>query len=117
MRVLTGEDYNPVTGLTTRYFTDHDSSGNPVVIVQRLQDISPLLDQNRTELNSRSSKRGVQARDGHGLGTKVASIPFGVVDEIRQEYGLDLMTCSDAELRRFLNSPENTALRTAHGRL
>lgn len=111
MRKLINEEYNPTSGITTRYYSEN---GGKRVVIQRLQDIEPNLIQNRQELNEKSSKGGVGIASG--LGTKVASIPMGLVEKLAAE-GTNLITCTDAELKRILNDSNYSKLRTAHGRV
>jgi hypothetical protein len=106
---LIEEDYNPASGLTTKYWLRLDGK----VTVQVLQDVDPIFDQNAVERNATSAK---SRKDyGEGLGAKVASIPMGLVENINQEKGLNLITCSEADLKKFVNSPEYAKIRTAHG--
>ena len=111
-RSLISEDYNPVTGLTTRYWS---VDGGRKVTVQVLQDVEPNLSQNMRELNSYSSKSRVPVREG--LGTKVASIPMGIVAQLRKEKGIDVLKCPASDLKKLLNDPDFAKLRTAPGRI
>lgn len=107
---LMGQDYNEVTGMTTQYL----SHGNGKITIRCFQDVEPALIQNQRELNAQSSKSRVKAVEG--IGTKVASIPVGLIDQFHKQ-GLNLLTCSDARLKRVLNDPDYRKLRTAHGRV
>lgn len=110
--IILSEEYNPVSGMTMRTIFRNDGA----IVVQCLQDVEPHLDQNRRELNMKSAKASRLGRDG-GLGVKVASIPMGIVEMLAQQKGLNVITCSDEELKKLLNSPEYSKLRTSHGRL
>lgn len=109
---LISSEYNPVSGITEEYWM-HPGGGK--VTVRRLQDVEPMLKQNAEELNAKSSKSrvGIAA----GLGVKVASIPMGLVENLKQEKGLDVMSCKESDLKRLLNDSDYAKLRTAHGRL
>ena len=107
---LMGQDYNAVTGMTTQYL----SHGNGKITIRCFQDVEPALIQNQRELNAQSSKSRVKIVEG--IGTKVASIPMGLIDQFHKQ-GLNLLTCSDAQLKRVLNDPNYKKLRTAHGRV
>ena len=112
MKKLISSEYDEVTGFTTRYYS---LDGGKKVHVQVLQDVEPLLIQNRREINEKSAKARKFKREG--LGTKVASIPNGVVEQLRQERGINILTCSEKQLKAILNSSEFSGLRTAHGRI
>lgn len=99
-----------VTGIEERYFKCPDGR----ITIQRIQNAEPFFRQNEKEFNSHSSKR---PHFGQGLGRKVASIPLGFVEQILKERGLNLLTCSDDQIRRILNDREFSKLRTAPGRL
>jgi hypothetical protein len=108
---LIEQEYNPVTGITTRYWLRNDGK----ITVQGLQDADPILDANAQQMGAHTSKG---RRDyGEGLGTMVARIPMGLIEEIQMKKGINLMTCDEATLKRFLNSPEYARLRTAPGRI
>jgi hypothetical protein len=59
--------HDPVFGIT-KYW--HDDQANDRGIIETVQDVKPILDNNKAERNS-----GVNKKD-HGLGRKVASIPL-----------------------------------------
>ena len=111
---LIDSDYNEVTGLTTRYFSGTNEYGKPVVHVQVLQDVEPQFDANKIEFNGYSSKSRVPIQEG--LGTKVASIPMGLVAKLHKE-GLNVLNCSADELKRLLNNPDYSKIRTAPGKV
>lgn len=111
MKVIS-EEYNPATGITTQYLLQSD--GN--IRVRGLQDVDPILDHNQKVLNSKNAKSS-KLNESEGLGTKVASIPTVLVEKLRVEKGINLLTCSTKDLHRILNDPDYRKLRTAHGRL
>lgn len=111
--ILVDSEYNEASGITTEYWMH--PGGNRVTI-RAVQDVEPVFKGNRAELNSHSSKSPAVFRRP-GLGTKVAAIPCGVVEEVLQKKGLNLMNCSDKDLRRFLNDVDHSKMRTARGYL
>jgi hypothetical protein len=109
--IIVSEDYNPVTGLTTRVLFRQGK-----VVIQTLQDADPYIRQNREEYNNINQK-GRKHFGKEGLGTKMASIPMGFAEEIKQKRGLNILACSDEQLRRLLNDREFSKFRTCPGRL
>jgi len=108
---LASSEHNDVTGITTEYWIH--PRGKKVTI-RRVQDAEPILIHNQAELNAKSSKGAVGISSG--LGVKVASIPMGLVEEMASK-GLNLITCSEQDMKKFLNDPDYRKVRTAHGRL
>lgn len=82
------------------------------LIIQRSQDVAPILDRNKALAN-----------DGDGYSAsrdirRVASIPLVLVEKWKNEEGIDLFNPDHLPaVRRKLNSPEYQYLRTAPGRL
>ena len=109
---LIDEEYNPVTGITTQYFLLPD--GN--IRVRGVQDVDPILEHNQEIMKTKSSKAS-KLNEAEGLGTKVASIPMVVVEKLRVEKGINLLTCSKADLHKILNDPDYRKFRTAYGRV
>ncbi len=112
--ILTGRDYDEITGITTEYWTH---LGGKKVTVRRLQNVEPHLDLNRARMNSCSSKSKSHLRKAQGYGAQVASIPMGFVEEHLQKTGVNLISCSTDQLHRVLNDPNFQRLRVAHGRI
>jgi len=113
MKLLESQ-YDPFSGITTNYYSD---KGGTRVVIQRTMDVEPLIDQNTVERNSHSHKSRDRFRT-EGLGTKVASIPFALVEKIKRETGFDIMTCTDEKrIAKFLNDSNYSKLRTAEGRV
>lgn len=108
---LISRDYNPVSGMTEEYWGHPDGK----VTIRRLQDVEPGLISNVAELNTHSAKGRVGKHEG--LGRKVASIPMGIVEDLAKNKRLNILTCTEKELKALLNDPEYSKLRTAHGRL
>lgn len=103
----TGKEWN---GITTNYYWD---TASKKLIVQRIQDVEPELNQNKAEYNHHTDHKATRYK---GASHKVASIPPGVVEQWIKE-GFNIFTCTDAELRRKLNDPDYKYLRTMPGRL
>lgn len=110
---LIDSDYNETTGITTEYWM-HPGGGK--VTVRLVQDAEPVFNGNRVEWNSHSHKSSAVFRRP-ALGTKVASIPFGVAEEVNQKKGLNIINCPVSDLNKFLNDYDNSKLRTARGYL
>ncbi len=99
---------NPIsTTLTYDHTTDH-------VVQRRQQDVAPLLELNRKELNGDipgGNKIGKDMR-------KVASIPLIVIEMWKSQYGVDIYNKNDfPKIKKLLNSPEWQALRTSEGKI
>lgn len=109
MKTLIGIEHDPVTGIETRYF--HNAADGKIHI-QRLQDVENNLNANQAEYNS----HGDHGRFAKGHMHKMASIPMALYEQWLKE-GFDVLTASDAELRRRLNSSEFRKLRTKPGRM
>lgn len=107
---LVSRDFCETTGL----FTDYLVNGRGQITIRRWHDAEPIVKHNRMELAAKSAKGRIGKHEG--LGRKVASIPMGEVER-QAKLGLNLITCSPKDLKRFLNDPENRDLRTAYGRL
>lgn len=83
------------------------------LVLRHEQDVSSILDANkRAQADSIGTKFGDFA--------KVASIPFAVVLEWKQKYGINVMAPSPEDKIRMvalLNDPDYAYLRTRGGRL
>lgn len=96
-----------MTEILTRF---HYDEAQDRLVVQRTQDIEPILEENKLKANNADS-------NWTGEFHHVASIPCVIIEKVKNETGLDLMTCSREERNRFLNDPSNRFLRTKLGRL
>jgi hypothetical protein len=100
-----------VHGITEEWWLRQDGK----ITVRRMQDVDPFLDANRQQMGAHSSKG---RRDyGEGLGEHVARIPNALIEQLIQTHGVNLATCDEKTLKRFLNSSEYAKLRTAPGRI
>lgn len=99
--------YNPMFGLTTWFHHDPETGKNHF---RKVQDVTPLLDQNKAEFNDAPGKF-----DKKGDFRKVASIPAVVIAKWMEE-GINVYNPDHAEaVIRKLNDPEWQYLRTAPG--
>jgi len=110
--ILTSEEHNPVTGITTQWFTHKDGR----ITIRAVQDVEPVIRHNTAVLNSKNAKAS-KLNESEGLGTKVAAIPTILAEKWMREKGLNLYTCPSKDLLKMLNDPDYRKLRTAHGRL
>lgn len=89
-----------------------DNPGD-TILLRHEQDVSEILDANkRAQADSVGKKFGDFA--------KVASIPFAVVLEWKDKYGINVMAPSEEDKARMvalLNDPDYAYLRTREGRL
>ena len=82
-------------------------------ILRHTQDVSSILDANRRAQADNIGKRW-------GDMEKVASIPFAVVLELKQKYGINVIAPTPEDKIRMValfNDPDYAYLRTRGGRL
>lgn len=86
---------------------------NGELVVKRTQDVEPILDHNK-----RLQAEGVGGwrRTAKALRRQVAEIPNIVVEQWLKE-GFNIFQVSERELRRKLDSPEWSYLKTIPGRV
>ena len=95
-------------GVHTRMFDNVDG-----VAVETVQDVEPILEANKAEINS-----GLSGYTPSGALKKVAEIPLVVYQMWLNMYGIDALNPNHkSAVRRLLNSSEWRHLRTAPGRL
>ena len=109
--ILISEEHNPVSGITTQWFSHKDGR----ITIRGVQDVEPVIRNNTAILNSKRAKG--KLNENEGLGTRVASIPTILAEKWMREKGLNLYTCPSKDLLKMLNDPDYRKLRTAHGRL
>lgn len=91
-----------------------DDASQLMVAEARQPNMKAILDQNHRELNEHSAKSHV-LRNGETM-TKVATIPFWLIEHWKVTEGLDFFNPSHrAGIFAKLNSNEYSKLRTAHG--
>jgi hypothetical protein len=95
----------------TKFNYDHSTDN---VILESVQDVAPLLELNKKELNN-DSMYGTQSSNGM---RKVASIPLVVIEKWKRELGIDIYNKNDwPKIKQLLNDPENRFLRTHESQL
>jgi|TARA_R110001606_G_scaffold93981_3_gene208525 hypothetical protein len=94
---------NPIN---TKFNYDHKEEK---VVLHNTQDIQPILDMNKMEMNG-DSPYGVQNNPDL---RKVASIPLIIIEKWKRELGVDIMDKNDMpKVKKLLNDPEYSWLRT-----
>ena len=92
--------------IKTKVKYDHETDS---VVVNRVQDVEPLLELNKKELNG-DSMYGSQTNSGM---RKVASIPLVVIEKWKRELGVDVFNKDHMpKVKQLLNDPEYRWLRT-----
>ena len=90
--------------------TEAEADGDGGLIIRTSQDVTAIVEQNKAQYNSISS------RQKWGDLTKVASLPFTVIDTLnRKGIMRGFAVIDEKEFRRFLNDPENRFFRTRPG--
>jgi hypothetical protein len=87
----------------------HYEEDGDKLIVERVQDVEPILNDNKRALNNASSS-------WKGEFHHVASIPLVIIEKYKNEKGIDLLK-DKAALKKFLNDPDNKFFRTKPGRI
>lgn len=97
---------------------DHYIRYNPdgTVTTASRQDVGAVLADNWENRKENGNLKGKMHKDSV-YGTRVAQIPFVVLQQWRQEGFDPFQPGNEAELRRRLNDPDNKALRTNDIRL
>ena len=88
----------------------HYNHTDDQLVVERVQDVAAIIEANKKAAND--APTGWAHSDFH----HVASIPFVLVEKLKNEQGIDLLH-DDAALKRFLNDPDNAFLRTKRGKI
>ena len=91
---------------------DFDASSG-LHVLRHTQDVTSILDANKREQADNIGKK-------FGDFAKVASIPFAIVLEWKEKYGINVMSPSEEDKARMvalLNDPDYAFLRTRGGRL
>jgi hypothetical protein len=101
-------DYDPHTGV--QYLTEQDGD---ITVVQRMQDVQPLLDKNKAIANSGLADGGIKEGWWH-----VCDIPPVVWLEMKK-IGLDIFTRDDGEFTRCLQHIQTNYpyLKTTHKKI
>ena len=98
--------------IKTKFRYDHNEDK---VILQNVQDVEPLLELNKKEMNGDSM---YGTGDNVAGMRKVASIPLVVIEKWKRELGVDIMNKNDwPKIKQLLNDPENRFFRTHESHL
>lgn len=92
--------------------TEAAADGEGGLIIRTTQDVTAIVEQNKAQYNAGS------VHDKWGDLTKVASLPFTIVDTLnRKGIMRGFAVIDEKEFRVFLNDPENRFFRTRPGRV
>ena len=92
--------------------TEAAADGEGGLIIRTTQDVTDIVEQNKAQYNAAS------VHDKWGDLTKVASLPFTIVDKLnRRGIMRGFAVINEKEFRAFLNDPENRFFRTRPGRV
>lgn len=90
--------------LKTEFYQDMETGR---LVANRVQDVEPILKQNRIERNGFNGRYGDFA--------KIAEIPFIVIEKMMKEGAWQAFLDGDQKaIHRWLKNPDNRALLTAH---
>ena len=99
---------DPVTRIKELHHYDPDTGDQALSSVQ---DVQEIVEDTKGRFNMVDER--ARWRDGYN---HVASIPLTVIDKIRRETGVNLLT-DKAAMKEFLNNSDNRAFRTRPGRI
>lgn len=92
--------------------TEAAADGEGGLIIRTSQDVTDIVEQNKAQYNAGS------VHDKWGDLTKVASLPFTIIDTLnRKGIMRGFAVINEKEFRAFLNDPENRFFRTRPGRV
>ena len=92
--------------------TEAAADGEGGLIIRTTQDVTDIVEQNKAQYNAGS------VHDKWGDLTKVASLPFTIIDTLnRKGIMRGFAVINEKEFRAFLNDPENRFFRTRPGRV
>lgn len=92
--------------------TEAAADGEGGLIIRTTQDVTDIVEQNKAQYNAAS------VHDKWGDLTKIASLPFTIVDKLnRMGIMRGFAVINEKEFRAFLNDPENRFFRTRPGRV
>ena len=90
--------------------TEAAFDGEGGLIIRTTQDVTDIVEQNKAQYNAGS------VHDKWGDLTKVASLPFTIIDTLnRKGIMRGFAVIDEKEFRRVLNDPENRFFRTRPG--
>ena len=86
--------------------------GEGGLIIRTSQDVTEIVEQNKALYSAAS------VHDKWGELTKIASLPFTIIDSLnRKGIMRGFAVIDDKEFRKFLNDPENRFFRTRPGKV
>jgi hypothetical protein len=92
--------------------TEAAFDGEGGLIIRTAQDVTAIVEQNKAQYNAGS------VHDKWGDMTKVASLPFTIIDTLnRKGIMRGFAVINEKEFRIFLNDPENRFFRTRPGKV
>ena len=92
--------------------TEAAFDGEGGLIIRTTQDVTAIVEQNKAQYNAGS------IHDKWGDLTKVASLPFTIIDTLnRKGIMRGFAVINEKEFRMFLNDPENRFFRTRPGKV
>lgn len=89
----------------------HYDDANDKSIIEVRQDVEPIMDMNKRQMNQASSYH-----DGKEAMHHYARIPIAALEKYKMETGSDPMTDPEA-MRRFLNDPDQRVWRVRGGKV
>jgi len=97
---------------SAKRFTEAEYDGEGGVIIRTSQDVTDIVEQNKAQYNAGS------VHDKWGDLTKVASLPFTIIDTLnRKGIMRGFAVIDEKEFKKFLNDPENRFFRTRPGKV
>ena len=112
---LVKSDYDQFTGMTEEFWYEEPQvvGGPGRITIRRYQDVEHTLALNKVMKND---KGNVGYGDSDGL-HKVATIPLSILENIKQEKGIDWFNSTDKDRRKILNDGEFSDLLVRPGKL
>ena len=88
----------------------YDESGDKLII-ERTQDVSPVLQQIKLERET--------IKEVPGLGFKVGTIPGIIIEQYMKEHGVSYrdFIADDTHIHRIMNNPDYSRFRVWEGRI
>jgi len=97
---------------TSNRYTAAEADGEGGLIIRTSQDVTEIVEKNKAEYNAGS------VHDKWGDLTKIASLPFTIIDTLnRRGIMRGFAVIDENEFRKFLNDPENRFFRTRPGKV
>ena len=117
---LIKRDYDQLMGITEEFWYDDTpipgKPGKGRVTIKRFQDTDHILANNRELYKRPGAKKGNMFADSNGV-HKVASIPFILIEDMKNSYGFDWFQSTDKERKKILNNPDFRDFRVRPGKL